>query len=216
MACCQKEEKYGYDDSRFEKDIDENFHCSICHNVLKEPRMCQNNEHIFCLDCISEHLKVNSETCPECNEHLSLDTLRKAPRVLRNYLSKLKINCDYASRGCPQFTRLEELETHVSNCGYAPVLCLNAECGTKINKQGKVHHENEACEYRKLKCRDFEKMQEFVGRLEGKMVELDRKVEEARDETKKRVQEVRNAAKNTAEKVEAMNEEIKTASSPVV
>ena len=83
MACCQKEVKYGYDDSRFEKDVDEEFHCSVCYNVLKEPRMCRNNEHIFCLDCISEHLKVNSETCPECNEHLSLDTLRKSPPCLK-------------------------------------------------------------------------------------------------------------------------------------
>ena len=202
MACCQKEVKYGYDDSRFEKDVDENFHCSICYNVLKEPRMCQNNEHIFCLDCITEHLKVNSKTCPECNEYLSLDTLRKAPRVLRNYLCKLKINCDHASRGCPQFTCLEELETHVSNCDYAPVLCSNAECGMEINKQDKDHHENEVCEYRKVKCKDCGKVQEVVGRL-------DRKLEEARGETMK---EVRNAAKNTGDKVEAMNEEMKTAS----
>ena len=209
MACYQEEVKYGYDDSRFEKDVDENFHCSICYSVLKEPRMCRNNEHIFCFDCISEHLKVNSETCPECNEHLSLDTLRKAPRVLRNCLSKLKINCDHASRGCPQFTCLEELETHVSNCGYAPVLCSNAECGMEINKQDKVHHETEVCEYRRVKCQDCGKMQEVVRRLEGRIVELDRKVEEARGETMK---EVRNAAKNTGDKVEAMNEEMKTAS----
>ena len=209
MACCQKEEKYGYDDSRFEKDVDEEFHCSVCYNVLKEPRMCRNNEHIFCLDCISEHLKVNSETCPECNEHLSLGTLRKAPRVLRNCLSKLKINCDHASRGCPQFTRLEKLETHVSNCGYAPVLCSNAECGMEINKQDKDYHETEVCEYRRVKCQDCGKIQEVVGRLEGRMMEMDRKLEEVRGETMK---EVRNAAKNTSDKVEAMNEEMKTAS----
>ena len=208
MACCQKEEKYGYDDSRFEKDVDENFHCSICYNVLKKPRMCRNNEHIFCLACISEHLKVNSTTCPECNEHLSLDTLRKAPRVLRNYLCKLKINCDNASRGCPQFTCLEELETHVSNCGYAPVLCSNAECGMEINKQDKVHHVTEVCEYRRVKCHDCAQIQEVIGRLEGKMVEQDRKVEEVRGEI---IKEVRNTEKYAGDKVEAMNEEMKTA-----
>ena len=209
MACCQKEVKYGYDDSRFEKDVDEEFHCSVCYNVLKEPRMCRNNEHIFCLDCISEHLKVNSETCRECNEHLSLDTLRKAPRVFRNYLCKLKINCDHAIRGCPQFICLQELETHVSNCGYAPVLCSNAECGMEINKQDKDHHETEVCEYRRVKCQDCGNIQKIIGRFEERIVELDRKVEEARGETKK---EVWNAAKNTSDKVEAMNEEMKTAS----
>ena len=150
MAFCSTVVKYGYEDYRFEKDVDENFHCSICYNVLKEPRMCRNNEHLFCLDCITEHLRVNSQTCPECNEHLSVDTLRRA-RVVNNYLSKLKINCDHASRGCPEFICLEDLKTHIATCGKAPVLCSNAECGMEINKQDKVRHETEVCEYRRVK-----------------------------------------------------------------
>ncbi|CAB4003671.1 E3 ubiquitin- ligase NRDP1 [Paramuricea clavata] len=177
MACCPTEEKYGYEDCRFEKDVDENFHCSICYNVLKEPRTCRNNDHIFCLACITRHLKVNSQTCPECNEHLSVDTLRR-PRVLNNILSKLKINCDHASRGCPQFTCLEDLKTHVVNCGYAPVLCSNAECGMEINKQDKVHHETKVCDYRKVKCHDCGQIQEDVGTLKGSLRELDGKVEQ--------------------------------------
>ena len=177
MACCPtQEKKYGYDDSRFERYVDEHFHCSICYNVLKDPRMCRNNEHVFCLNCITEHLKVNSQTCPECNEHLSVDTLRR-PRLLTNYLSKLKINCDHASRGCPEFVCVEDLESHVESCGFSPVMCSNENCGMKINKQDKDHHENEVCEYRKVKCQDCGKTQEVVGRLEGSLMELDGKVE---------------------------------------
>ncbi|CAB3995574.1 RING finger 151-like [Paramuricea clavata] len=179
-----KEKIYGYEDSRFEKDVDENFHCSICYNVLKEPRMCRNNEHIFCLACISEHLRVNSQTCPECNEHLSVDTLRRA-RLASNYLSKLKINCDHASRGCAELTCLEELETHVANCGYAPVLCSNAECGMVINKRERVHHETEVCRHRK------EKIQEDVGTLKRSIIELDYKVEAANKEIKNNNVEVK-------------------------
>jgi archaellum component FlaC len=176
MACCPTEEKYGYEDNRFEKDVDQHFHCSICYNVLKEPRMCRNNEHVFCLACISEHLKVNSQTCPECSEHLSVDTLRR-PRVLSNYLSKLKINCDYASRGCPEFTCVEDLKTHVASCGFAPVFCSNENCGTEINKQEKDHHETVVCEYRKVKCHDCGQIQEDVGTFKGSLIELDGKVE---------------------------------------
>ena len=177
MACCPtQEKKYGYDDSRFEKDVDEHFHCSICYNVLKDPRMCRNNEHVFCLDCIAEHLKVNSQTCPECNDHLSVDTLRR-PRLLTNYLSKLKINCDHASRGCAEFICVENLESHVESCGFSPVMCSNENCGMEINKQDKDHHENEVCEYRKVKCQDCGKMQEVVARLEGSLMDLDGKVE---------------------------------------
>ena len=174
MACCPTEKEYGYEDSRFEKDVDENFHCSICYNVLKEPRMCRNNGHVFCLACISEHLKVNSQTCPECNEHLSVDTLRR-PRVVNNYLSKLKINCDYASRGCPEFTCVEGLETHVANCDFAPVFCSNENCGMEINKRDKVYHETEVCGYRKVKCHDCGQTREVVGRLEGRLMKLDGK-----------------------------------------
>ena len=215
MSCCQKEEKYGYDDSRFEKDVDENFHCSICYNVLKKPRMCRNNEHIFCLACISQHLKVNSATCPECNEYLSLDTLRKAPRVLRNYLSKLKINCDHASRGCPQFTCLEELEIHVSNCGYAPVLCSNAECGMEINKQDKVHHETEVCEYRRVKCQDCGKMQEVVGKLGDKVDAMKKELKTASrqagieiEEVKEEVGDVKKEVKDVKENLSKVNKDV--------
>ena len=185
MACCPtQEKKYGYDDSRFERDVDEHFHCSICYNVLKDPRMCQNNDHAFCLDCITEHLKVNSQTCPECNDHLTVETLRRA-RLLNNYLSKLKINCDHASRGCPEFICVENLESHVESCGFSPVMCSNENCGMEINKQDKDYHENEVCEYRKLKCQDCEKTQEVVGRLEKSLIEVDGKVETTSNEIKR-------------------------------
>ena len=206
MACCPKEEKYGYEDSRFERDVDENFHCSICYNVLKEPRMCRNNEHIFCATCITQHLKVNSQTCPECNEHLTIDTLRRPQRLVSNYLSKLKINCDHASRGCPQFICLEELETHVAACGYAPVLCSNAECGMEINKQDKVYHESEVCEFRRVKCHDCAQIQEVVGRLENKVVELDGKLGTVQEvNTKIKALTEMNTEMNT--KMEASREE---------
>ena len=206
MACCPKEKKYGYEDSRFEKDVDENFHCSICYNVLKEPRTCRNNEHIFCDACIREHFKVNAQTCPECNEHLTIDTLRR-PRVVNNYLSKLKINCDHADRGCLQFTCLEELETHVASCGYAPAWCSNAECGMEINKQDKVHHETEVCEYRRVKCHDCAQIQEDVGLLKGSLLglegkmetvytEMNEKVEASREETKEVKKEVKDLKDN--------------------
>ncbi|CAB4021304.1 RING finger 151-like [Paramuricea clavata] len=207
MACCPTEEKYGYDDNRFEKDVDENFHCSICYNVLKEPRMCRNNEHIFCLACISEHLKVNSQTCPECNEHLSVDTLRR-PRVLNNYLSKLKINCDYASRGCPEFTCVEALKTHVANCEFAPVFCSNENCGMEINKQDKVHHETEVCGYRKVKCHDCGQTREVVGTLKETLMELDGKVQTAEKKTENNHAEMKKIVGKLEGSLVGMNKRI--------
>ena len=202
MACCPTEEKYGYEDCRFEKDVDEHFHCSICFNVPKDARMCKNNEHIFCAACISQHLIENSHTCPECSEHLTIDTLRR-PRVLNNYLSKLKINCDYASRGCTEFNCVEDLESHVATCGFAPVLCSNQNCGLVIDKQEKVHHETVACEYRK--CHDCAKIQEDVTALKESVIE---KVETVRDEMKKNNDEVKREVKEVKESLSRVNADV--------
>jgi hypothetical protein len=104
--------------------------------------------------------------------------------VLSNYLSKLKINCDYASRGCPEFTCVEDLKTHVASCGFAPVFCSNENCGTEINKQEKDHHETVVCEYRRMNCHDCGQIQEDVGTLKGSLVVLDGKVEATNKEMK--------------------------------
>ena len=209
MACCPTNEKYGYEDSRFQKDVDEHFHCSICFNVLKDPRTCKNNDHAFCLDCISEHLRVNSETCPECKEDLTVATLRR-PRLLNNYLSKLKINCNHASRGCLEYICVEDLESHAGSCGFAPVMCSNENCGMVINKQEREHHETVVCEYRKEECLDSGKLQEAVERLEGRLMELEGKVETNHMEMKRIVGKMEGSLggmnKKINEKVETLNE----------
>ena len=239
MACCPTQaKKYGYNDSRFEKDVDEHFHCSICYNVLKDPRMCRNNDHAFCHDCIAEHLKVNSQTCPECNDHLTVDTLRRA-RLLTNYLSKLKINCDHADRGCPEFICVENLESHVESCGYSPVVCSNENCRMEINKQDKDHHENEVCEYRKMERlevrlmelygkvettnnemkKNHVDMKKIVCKLEGSLVGMNKMVnekveavrnrqEEVRREVKKEVGEVKKEAKNVKENLSKVSKDV--------
>ena len=176
MACCPTEAKYGYDDSRFEKAVDDHFHCSICYNVLKEPMMCRNNEHLFCRDCITEHLNTNSHTCPECNEDLTFETLRRA-RVISNFLSGLKIKCDYSHRGCQEYLRLEELGSHVENCGFAPVKCSNEECEMIVNKREVIHHESTVCEYRKVKCHNCVKIEQDVEEMKEKMEEVKEKIE---------------------------------------
>ena len=208
MACCPTNEKYGYEDSRFEKDIDEDFHCSICFNVLKDPRTCK-NEHAFCLDCISEHLRVNSETCPECKEDLTVATLRR-PRLLNNYLYKLKINCNHASRGCLEYICVKNLESHAGSCGFAPVMCSNENCGMVINKQEREHHETVVCEYRKEECLDSGKLPEAVERLEGRLMELEGTVETNHVEMKRIVGKMEGSLggmnKKINEKVETLNE----------
>ena len=204
MACFPTEAKYGYDDSRFEKAVDDHFHCSICYNVLKEPMMCRNNEHLFCRDCITEHLNTNSHTCPECNEDLTVETLRRA-RVISNILSGLKIKCDYFHRGCQEYICLEELDSHVVNCGFAPVKCSNEECEMIVNKREIINHERVVCEYRKVKCHKCVKMEQNVEEMKEKIEGIDGKMEVM----KEKMEGMKEKIEGIDGKIEGMDERIK-------
>ena len=236
MACCPAEAKYGYDDSRFEKAVDHHLYCSVCFNVLKDPVMCRNNEHLFCRECITEHLNTNSHTCPECNEDLTVETLRRA-RVIGNILSGLKIKCDYSQRGCQESIRLEELDSHVENCGFAPVKCSNEECELIVNKREIIHHESTVCEYRKVKCHNcgkieqdveemkekmeekiegmygkIEDMDEKMGEIKEKMVEMDKKVAEKMEGITTDVEEVKRLMVQMFEKLRFLENAIQISS----
>ena len=141
----------GYEDERFEHVVSQTLHCIICTNVIKDPVMCQRNEHLFCRACIIIHLMYSS-TCPTCMEPLTVETLRQPSRTVMNLLSELKIRCEFFDRGCGKFVQLEDLERHVADCGFAPAVCSNEGCQLEVNKQDLLHHETAVCELRRVKC----------------------------------------------------------------
>ena len=173
--------EHGYEVNRFENSISQNFHCPICLKVLKEPVMCQRNQHCFCRPCITRHLK-NSPTCPSCKERLTSRTLSQAPRILTDYLSELNIRCNYFSRGCREVVQLKHLENHVKNCGFAPVKCSNKRCLTKINKRDRTYHETEVCEFRKVKCHDCTELRWETGRLKRKLTAARDQLDEMKED----------------------------------
>ena len=141
----------GYEDSRFEKKVDENLHCVICTEVLKDPVQCRRNEHHFCRKCIVEHLK-HSPKCPTCQDPLTVKTLAKPQRFLANTLACLKISCDNSSRGCRKVVELGSLATHVASCEFGPMPCSNDQCEEIISQRDKEIHENKVCDFRQVKC----------------------------------------------------------------
>ena len=141
----------GYEDERFEQVVSKSFHCVICTNVFKDPVMCRYNEHLFCRACITIHL-MNCQKCPICMEPLTVDTLIQAPRGVNNLLGELKIRCEFSHRGCRTLVLLRNLERHVADCGFAPVVCSNEGCQQEVNKQDLIFHEIAACNLRKGQC----------------------------------------------------------------
>ena len=141
----------GYDDGRFETKVDENLHCVICTEVLKDPVQCRRNEHHFCRNCITEHLK-HSPNCPICQDPLTVETLAKPQRFLANTLACLKISCDNSEHGCRKVVELGSLAIHVASCGFSPMPCSNDQCEEIISRRDKEIHENKACDFRRVKC----------------------------------------------------------------
>ena len=166
----------GYDDERFESIVDQHFHCLICYNVLKDPVMCRRNQHYFCRGCITKHLRRNSHTCPTCADELTVETWANVPRIVTDYLNGRKIRCDYEDRGCRELVQLQNLNRHVAECGFAPVVCGNQGCGQTISKRDRTYHESELCQFRKLKCHNCEEISTAMVGMETKVTDLDTKM----------------------------------------
>ena len=175
----------GYDDERFESIVDQNFRCLICYNVLKDPVMCRRNQHYFCHGCITEHLRRNSHTCPTCADELTVETLAEVPRIVKTYLNERKIRCDYEERGCRELVQLQNLNRHVAECGFSPVVCGNQGCNQTISKRDRTYHESELCQFRKLKCHNCEEISTTMTGMETKVADLDTKMAHTSTEMKK-------------------------------
>ena len=141
----------GYEDRRFQTLVDENLHCVICTEVLRDPVQCRSNEHHFCRNCITEHLK-HSQNCPTCKDPLTVETLVRPQRFLANTLSNLKISCENSERGCRAVVELGSLITHVASCEFNPVPCSNDQCDEIISRRDKEVHESKVCDFRLVKC----------------------------------------------------------------
>ena len=191
----------GYDDERFLHPVGHTLHCGICTNVLKDPVMCGQNEHLFCRVCITMHLK-NSQTCPNCIEPLTIATLSQASRGIRNLLAELKIKCEFFDRGCGKFIELEHLERHVADCGFVPVVCSNEGCHLEVSKRDLLHHETAVCELRRVKCHSCNDIKQEVDTLNVKLSKIDEKVE-------KNVARVEQVQAHLVEQDE-MNRQLKT------
>ena len=198
----------GYDDERFESIVDQNFHCLICYNVLKDPVMCRRNQHYFCHGCITEHLRRNSHTCPTCADELTVETLAEVPRIVKTYLNERKIRCDYEDRGCRELVQLQNLNRHVAECGFGPVVCGNQGCNQTISKRDRTYHESELCQFRKLKCHNCGKISTMMAGMETKVTDLDTKINTIMAQTNTEMKNMDSRLANNNTEIKNMNTNI--------
>ena len=201
----------GYEDERFEQIVSQTLHCIICTNVIKDPVMCQRNEHLFCRACITIHLMYSS-TCPTCMEPLTVETLRQASRTVMNLLSELKIRCEFFDRGCGKFVQLEDLERHVADCGFAPAVCSNEGCQLEVNKQDLLHHETAVCELRRVKCHSCNDIRREIDTIKVNLAAMDEKSGKNKkiisDKLERNATNVKAVEENVVAKFELVQEQL--------
>ena len=201
----------GYKDERFQHPVGQTLHCGVCMNVLKDPVMCQQNEHLYCRACITPHLK-NSQTCPTCMEPLTVETLRQASRGMRSLLAELKIQCEFYDRGCREFIELENLESHLRDCGFAPAVCSNEGCRLEVNLRDLLHHETVVCELRRVQCHSCNDIKQEMEAMKVRLAAMDEKLEKNVKQLPERLDRLERSGKmveaNLIAKIEQVQEQI--------
>ncbi|CAH1790532.1 unnamed protein product [Owenia fusiformis] len=131
----------GYDLVRFQGEVDEELLCPICSGVLEEPQQAPSCEHAFCTACITEWLQ-RQPTCPVDRSAFTANDLKPVPRILRNLLSRLQINCDNATFGCTAIVKLDALSAHLAECEHNPKKPVDCDsgCGLVIPKDEVKDH----------------------------------------------------------------------------
>lgn len=85
-----------YEISRFiDNDFLEDFKCSVCLEILKDPVFVKCCEHIYCRACIELWLETDT-SCPKDRKPIEAADLVEPFRFFRNLYDKLKIRCDFA------------------------------------------------------------------------------------------------------------------------
>ncbi|XP_028415431.1 ras guanine nucleotide exchange factor F-like [Dendronephthya gigantea] len=204
----------GYDPSRFIFQVKRDLLCCICHRVLKEPRLCEAEEHCFCLSCITQYLVKVSQTCPGCRAPLTLETLKLSQRFLKKVLSELRIRCDYNDRGCPEQVKLRNLEDHVTDCKYRPTLDAE-QYNSQDETRGEVtelkrRHDDIYDQVKKMKTNVKEltpsqaelNIQPYIQPLQ--MARKQDQMKVGQDETKKALDEMKQTQSGINEKVVKM------------
>ena len=148
-------------DDLLNREDNEDYLCSICLDVLKDPISCSSNKisHSFCKKCIDNYLK-NNKKCPICK----LPFQYQIKNEIIDELNGLTFKCSFTSQGCNNNTIFYPAYlNHINNCIYNNFLCECAikkynykqkkfeKCGYKSNKINIDEHFKN-CGFKTYKC----------------------------------------------------------------
>ena len=120
----------------FTEQPNESLICTICAAPFVTP-MELGCEHIFCEDCVYEHLSCgiqSASSCPKCRR--TVDTLKPVPRLLNQLLDELEVECPNKAAGCLPPLKRYTVNDHVNKyCDYEELRCPKSNCSGNIQRQ---------------------------------------------------------------------------------
>ena len=142
------EEPEEYD---FVEPVDEDYNCSVCLSVLREPHLTICCGHHYCKACM-EKLLAKALPCPLCKKEKFVAVIdRNVERRIRS----LKIRCRNKDRGCKWVGEMGHLKDHLDpvrrQCQFCEVECTNG-CGVCILAPNLEDHLLNTCPKRKCVC----------------------------------------------------------------
>ena len=76
-------------------EIDDNFICMMCTEIVTQPQACTDCSRLFCHDCMESWKQMNAECpCPNCQKPFRNMAL---PEFLQRSLYKIDFKCDVVS-----------------------------------------------------------------------------------------------------------------------
>jgi len=163
--------------------LDDEFVCSICHDILHDPVVISSCEHYFCNSCIRPWIQANS-TCPK-DRNLTEETgIGQACRFFRNKLADVRLRCQFS--GCNAEINYEGFDRHKNECRENPDVWM--ECTLCHDKHMKDEEDTH-----KKSCIPF--LRETIDKTKSEKTELEREFRRKREADKKHYEEIERMAK---------------------
>ena len=130
--------------------------CSVCFNVLFEPKLATCCGHSFCAACI-DPIESGGKPCPLCSQQIELVDDKRLERTLNG----LTVYCPHKKKGCEWTGELREVNNHLNKqpttdnllkgCQYQEILCEVCQ-SHQCERQHMENHVSNDCPEREIEC----------------------------------------------------------------
>ena len=144
---------YGGYDYKFVKKVRDDFICSICHLVFRDPHLTGCCGQRFCQSCLEHSIRAfNKKRCPHCRADRE-DFCHQRDLDMKRKISSLDAHCPRWKDGCQWVGQLRSFGDHDKICGYVYIICvLGVRCGSRFMRKERSKHESTECPERKVTC----------------------------------------------------------------